>query len=655
MTSVDFSGDGQLGAQVFGNNIQIVQTAIITNVSGLHGAPPTLNFPNPVTAGNTIIYVACVYNNSAYPMSADTPLFNQELVTATFAAWDPGNTNGIYSVASFAVFQTAWVLPDCPAGNGITCSIANMQQAKLVVAWEVAGLGPTPVIDVIAANAGFGTAMDSIATNNTGFVPELVVGAGTSIGGSSAAPFNWTPVGGGDAWAGYQISDAIGESFEWTQTVGNDCWVAGVLAVYAPLVFAPTPSSVPSSDEGRFRFIVEQAVTGQILSRDLQVQKPKVLRALSGPAKIEFDVDYRDLSALGISFNPWGFWIHAEKEIYGERKIWASCIVQPGEVDKKSGVLHLQAEGYSGYPMGMPWLENWNPLVVDPFEVVIKIWHHLQSYANGKIGVTVYPAASGLEMLPGYAFDGNILNLNFWAEYIRAEDKNDCGKFIDSLAQNIPFDYVEQSNWNTARTAIQKNIFLGYPKAGVQQDYLSFILNENVIEALPHVEAQIDWASDVIIDGWFPGSEYSATFTNPLPNRFRRVLSEDDARINSNEIAAAWADRKLTKRQTPAYWTDISVIMGHPNAPFGTYDVGDEIWVTGYMPWVGDVHQLHKILAIQVNEEEGTAELTLMASGAFNYAPVFYQGSSSGATTMVQASTPNVVIANGGTSAIGPG
>lgn len=413
---------------------------------------------------------------------------------------------------------------------------------------------------------------------------------------------------------------------------------------------APTLVQLPpNSDADRFRFIVEEAVTGQILCRDLNIQKPKVTRMLSGSAKIEFDVDYRDLSSAGIPFSPWGFWIHAEKQIYGQRLIWASTLTQPGEVDNQTGILHLESKGFSGYAKGLPYLANWNPLAIDPFQVVLNVWQQVQSYSNGNLGVNITPTSCGLEMLPGYAFDGNIFNLNFFAEYLRSSDLTDCGDIIDGLARDIPFDYTEQTAWNSDRSAISKTLQLGYPMVGYQQDALAFILNENVVEALPHVETDIDWASDVIINGWYPGSEYSATFTNAPTNRYRRVISQNDAQINSTERAAAWAQKKLTKRQTPPYWSDISVIMGHPNAPFGTYDVGDRIWVTGYMPWInngagGDVRQLHKILAIQVNEEEGTCELALYAEGAFNYDPIYYQGSTSGFATLQQSNLPTATI-----------
>lgn len=395
-----------------------------------------------------------------------------------------------------------------------------------------------------------------------------------------------------------------------------------------------------SGNEGRFHFIVQEAVTGEILTRDLVVQKPKLLRAVSGASNIQFDVNAKDYSTAGILFKPWGHWIHAEKVILGERKIWASALVVPSQIDKKSGVMHLESQGFSGYTKKTPMLFNWNPLACDAFEPVHRIWADLQSRPQGNLGVEVYPAVSGIEMLPGYAFDGELANLNFFAQFVRAEDRADSADWIDKLARDIPFDYVEQSGWNEDRTDIWKKLYLGYPKAGVQQDHLSFVLGENVIEASPHIETEIDWASDVLVTGWFPGQEHSVQLTNSDPFRYRRVVMDDDVRINSDERAAAWARRKLTRRQTPSYWESIIVDPGHSNAPFGTYDVGDRIWVSGRMPWVGDVRQLHKIIAIAFEEESQTLQLSLRAEGAFDYDPIYFQSSASGKSIIVPQSIP---------------
>ena len=401
--------------------------------------------------------------------------------------------------------------------------------------------------------------------------------------------------------------------------------VATEVAIFKYFNVIPTiPLAFNRPPTDRFRYIVEEARTGEILTRDLVVNKARVMRTLSGPSYVEFDVDYHDPSVAGIYFKPWGHWIHVEAEILGERRIFASTLVQPSTVDKKTGVLKLKGQGFSAYPKGMPMLFNWNPIAVDVFEVVHHIWDHLQGYPNGDLRVDVTPAESGLIMLPGYAFDGEIWNLDFFAEFIRATDRLDCGDHINGLAKDTPFDYREQSAWNEDRTEIERVLEMAHPRLGALQENLTFVINENVYEAEAHVETEIDWISDIGVAGWFPGKEYSVELTNADPHRYRRYLAEDDAKINSTERAAAWAHRRLTRRQTPAYWESIVVDMYHPNAPFGYYDVGDSIVVQGFMPWVGEVSQEHKVMSIIVSEDEGRCELKLKAEGAFNYDPIIF-------------------------------
>ncbi|QBJ04744.1 minor tail protein [Mycobacterium phage Giuseppe] len=394
--------------------------------------------------------------------------------------------------------------------------------------------------------------------------------------------------------------------------------------------------------QDRNRFIIEEARTGRILTRDLHVQNPKILKKLSGPCVIEFDVDHRHPSVQHpdgtgpILFKPWGHWCHVEREIRGKRVIIASALFQPSEVDQETGLLKAQWQGFSGYPKDLPWLQNWNPIAVDPFEIVHRIWTHLQSYSNGNLGVQVYspgpggtrvtPPNSNTELLPGFSFDSQQFIQDFFAIFIRRIDFTDCGDYINKLARDIPFDYFEESEWNEDHTAINKFIRLEYPHGGVFQDNLSFRMNENVIRGKSKIESEIEWTSDIGIRGWFPGKVYSSQISNADPNRYRRFILEEDARINSTERSEAWAHRQLARRQFPSYWETITINMHHPNAPFGTWDVGDQIRVQGLMPWVGYVDQVHKIIAWSLDETSATCELTLRAEGAFNYDPIFFEG-----------------------------
>lgn len=385
----------------------------------------------------------------------------------------------------------------------------------------------------------------------------------------------------------------------------------------------------------RFRFVVEDT-HGNILARDVVGQEPTIVRQLSGPATIEFKVHPKEPSIQvnggPIQFKPWGQWIHAVKDDqFGNEIIWASTLVQPSELDPQTGILTLKGQGFSDYAKGLPWLQNWNPIAVDPFEIVNRIWTHIQTgsaaggepFVNGNLGVTVYPTVSGTQMLPGFSFNQENLVQDFFAIFIRAVDRNDCGDYINKLARDIPFDYWEEAQWNSTRTAITKKLRLAYPDGGVDQTDLIFRQGENMLYGTQKQEAQVQWTSDITINGYFPGKVYSSTIKNADPDRYRRVMDETDLNVDSNERAKAWARRQLSRRQFPNQFESIVVDPFHPNAPFLTYDVGDKIRIVGEIPWVGNIDQVHKILSMAFGPD-GKLQLGTMAEGAFNYDPIEY-------------------------------
>lgn len=160
---------------------------------------------------------------------------------------------------------------------------------------------------------------------------------------------------------------------------------------------------------------------------------------------------------------------------------------------------------------------------------------------------------------------------------------------------------------------------------GVERSAMVFRFGENVISGKPRPTTDTEWASDIIIRGWFPGKIYSSDFSNDDSNRLRRVVKQDDISINSRERAAAWGKRKLTRRQVPDYWEEIQIDPHHFNAPFGQWELGDEVLVEGYMPWVGKVSALHRIIGWGW-DGIGPMTVKLKHEGAFNYDPILYEG-----------------------------
>ena len=377
----------------------------------------------------------------------------------------------------------------------------------------------------------------------------------------------------------------------------------------------------------RLRFSVLEANTDNILARDLVVKEPQVRANLSAPSTIQFKMVQTESakSAAGIKWKNNGQVIVCEVEIDRVRRVFCFGTVSDNKVDPETGDLSIQCTGLIGYPKNKPLLENYNPIAVDPFEIVQLVWAHLQSFSNANLGVEVVPASSGTQMLPGYSYDGNILNFDFFAVFYRASDLNDCGDLVSGLARDIPFDMIEEAEWNADRSELTRRIRLGYPQGGVQQENLAFRLGENVVSAEKAEEMDIEPVSDVIIRGWLPGKVMSSELSNEDPTRYRATIIEEDAQIDSTERAAAWAKRKLTRRNIPVSFSKITIDVNHSNAPLGSFWVGDSIYVQAKdYPWYGNIEGWHRVTYIDYSEDKATAEIGLKVDGAFNYDPIEY-------------------------------
>ncbi|QOC56169.1 minor tail protein [Gordonia phage Sienna] len=374
------------------------------------------------------------------------------------------------------------------------------------------------------------------------------------------------------------------------------------------------------------KIIVEEAVTGNILTRDLAlVQPPEVVRTLSGPSSIKFSVFPDEPSMEGILFKGYGQMVHVEIDRQdGTPWVFGSGITQPPDIDAETGAVTITANGFSGYPDQIPWLQNYNPIAVDPFEVIHRIWTHIQAQPQGNLGVTVSPASSNTLLLPGFYYDGSEFVLDFFAYFVRSEDYRDCLEEIHSLCRDVPIDFFEDSVWNAGRTAINKTLRLAYPRGGTVQNGLIFKQRENILSMSPAQEMDIQYNSEVIVRGWFPGKMHKTHLVNADPTRYRRVIKDEDALINSRERSAARAGRKLAIRQVPHHWGSITVDMYHPNAPWGTYDVGDDILISGEMPMEGRKSEWHRIMTIQPNDQAGVVQMTTKHVDAFNYDPITF-------------------------------
>lgn len=378
----------------------------------------------------------------------------------------------------------------------------------------------------------------------------------------------------------------------------------------------------------RLRFTIIEVNTNNILTRDLEVKEPEVIVNLSGPSIVTFKIDRGQefTGAAGINFKTWGQWIIPELDTDTNGRICLGAqLISKLTPDPKSGDLIVEGTGFLGYPKGIPWLENFNPIAVDPAEVIQRIWAHLQSFPNANFEITVEPSSTGTQMLPGFGFDGQILLFDFFAMFIRAADFPDAGDTIMQLARDLPLDLFEDVEWNEDETGVIKKVRIAYPFGGIQQNGLTFRLGENMTFGEIADELEIEPVSDVIVRGWLPGRTYSSQLSNADMTRARRVIMEEAANLSSTERAAAWAKRKLTRRNIPKSFSKITIDPNHPHAPFGTWWVGDSILVEAKgFPWFGDINLWHRITSITIKDSEPTMELGLKVEDYFNFDPIIF-------------------------------
>jgi hypothetical protein len=211
---------------------------------GTHSGDKEISFTNPVTAGNTVIYIVGAYTPGSGPISSSAPTLNGSAVSGSSAAYNPSGTCGINSYSSeytSTVYVTAWMLPNCPAANGLDMTMSGVSGGiSGAVAYEISGLGSSPVWHRAQnATAPFNTVVDPGQIGETTIAPTIALGFAMVYNGLSAGPgAPWvnteanTPI-----WAGYRFLTETGggESTNWLPVAAgaNGPWAAGLAVVGA--------------------------------------------------------------------------------------------------------------------------------------------------------------------------------------------------------------------------------------------------------------------------------------------------------------------------------------------------------------------------------------------------------------------------------------
>lgn len=352
------------------------------------------------------------------------------------------------------------------------------------------------------------------------------------------------------------------------------------------------------------RVIAQRIITGQFLDWNVPLKNPEITYTLSGPTMIRGVIGPESQDIRDIGLDAWGTWLHVEEN----DEIKASGILLPQEIPGE--YLNVEAAGVSYYPQEMPWKGHLSEIQIDPAEVIRRIWAHLQSYPEGKLNVAVSSTTTPVRLgEAGYTEttaneDGTTTSrevpakpyeLNWW-------EAPDCGSEIDNLVRSTPLDFVERSQWNSAKTMVNNYIDLGYPRIGrrlIGNSAPRFVQNENATEMFVLGETPDLYASEVLVLGKGEGSKMIRGEVG-LRNtgRLRRVaVRSDPAGISTNARAVAIGRDELRRRAALLTIGDVTIDSTNALAPMGSFRVGDDILVQADVPYHGSVSLWHRIIS----------------------------------------------------------
>jgi len=378
---------------------------------------------------------------------------------------------------------------------------------------------------------------------------------------------------------------------------------------------------------------IAQRVNGEFLDWDLPITVSDLSWQLSGPGSLRGTAapDTGGLRAADgrLVLEEWGTFIYAEAD--GEIR-WGGIVISSSFEGEN---WNIEAAGFSTYPHGIPYLGEFNRIGVDPTDAMKEIWRHVQSYPDGNLGLAVNGGPTPVRLgTPGglVAEDGSIVPLDFYGPTIpeNAEKKDpdpyllawyeapDCGTEIDNLAKATPFDYVESHAWlNGGTEEIEHRVDILYPRAGRRREDLAFIQGDNISNVVSFESNGDEYANEINGLGAGEGPTTLRRTTAKRDGRLRRAAVYSDKAINDAPRLDAIIADELELRRGLLQITSVDV-ADHPNAPIGSWAVGDDILIRCEVPWLGYVETWCRIIGWSLTSES-TATLDLARSDSFRY------------------------------------
>jgi hypothetical protein len=321
------------------------------------------------------------------------------------------------------------------------------------------------------------------------------------------------------------------------------------------------------------RVLTRHALTGAWLATALPVTDLEYGPELSGPGELRGTLSPRLVASNPTLADPGTTEIYVESE--GQLE-WGGLI---WDVRAQGSEYTIEAASWSSYLQKRFDLDGEHggrgPYTYqDRCQVIRNIWAYAQGVPDGDLGVVVDSTTSTSKV--GTPSD-------VWHSYWY--DLKSLGDQVDELVsdQGTP-EYTCTTAWNADKTGVVKRIKLGWPRLGARRRDIEFSSGVNIIEEPEQVISGDDYAQVVIGTGAGDGSAKLRQISAVRNGRLRLEATAAFPEINGGDVLKERVAWERAWRQTLGAVEQVT-IRDTPAAPFGSWQVGDDIFVRIHNNW----------------------------------------------------------------------
>lgn len=344
-----------------------------------------------------------------------------------------------------------------------------------------------------------------------------------------------------------------------------------------------------------WRYHAQRAITNTWLHRDIEIRDVELDWALTGPGSISGTVDAASVGVLAVDggelFSKWSTLLYAEED---DDIKWGGIVDNISDVI--NGEITFTGRSFAGYPLGRKYLSDYTKFYeTDAFDLIRMLWRLCQEDAYGDLEVVLSGDMSGYIIGSN---DPGIMPTREMGETDQEWDarlttyltKNnepyelawwlmlDFGEEINKIMTEANADFVENHYWRGDKSAVLHQIDLRTPGVGRRRSDLRFVEGENI--AVPPLvsDSGEEYANFVVALGAGEERFMLREEASVIDGRLRRDLILPGKNTYSPSLLRQTAKVALSIAQNQLKYDTIE-IFDHPNAPLGSWDLGDEIYI----------------------------------------------------------------------------